>query len=169
MEWTKDQIDRVNEELNRWKGLPHLDRRAIPGKGIDCIHLVFSAIFASGLVEPRKIPAYRPRWGLVSPVNLMAEGLSLILHATRHRATEPRFGDIVIWPSGKQSNHCGIIAHAEAGNLACWHVMKGGKVHAAPIETTVPQAQEIVRINQAGWKLDPPDQLKLKDLRNERK
>ena len=168
MEWTDEQKQRVSEEMQKWKGLPHLDRRAIKGTGIDCVHLLFEGLFASGLVERRKIPAYRPRWGLVSRCNLMAEALSRILHVERHAVTEPpRFGDLIIWKSGKQSNHCGILAHDDHRNLVCWHVLKGGKVHAAPLKTTVPKAQEIVRVAREGWRIDPPDKLKLKDLRNE--
>ena len=112
MEWTRKQIIETQAELEKWHGLPHIDRRALEGKGIDCIHLVFQALYASKLIEPRKLPAYRVRWGLVSPENMM--------------------------------------------------------VHPASINPIVQHAQELVRLERAGWKIDQPDQIKLKDL-NERK
>ena len=168
MEWTKKQIIETQGELKKWHGLPHIDRRALEGKGIDCIHLVFQALYASKLIEPRKLPAYRVRWGLVSPENMMAEGLIKVLFASRHKATSPEYGDIVIWKAGKQSNHCGFVGHDMDGGLACWHVMKGGKVHPAAINPIVHKAQELIRLDRAGWKIDRPDQIKLKDL-NERK
>ena len=163
MEFRKDQIAATQAELEKWRGLPHIDRRAIPGQGIDCIHLVFQGLYASGLIEPRKLPAYRTRWGLVSPENLMAAGFTHALHASRHKATEAQYGDIIIWKSGKQSNHCGIVAYDAAGDLSCWHVLKGGVVHPTPLKPVCQRAQELVRLDAPGWRIDP-DQIKLEDL-----
>lgn len=164
MEWTEQQIADAQAELESWRGLPHMDRRAEPGKGIDCIHLAFQAVYGAGILEPRKLPPYRTRWGLVSPENLMAEGLTRIMHATRHKRARAQYGDFVIWTAGKTSNHCGIVAFDQFGNLACWHVLKGGVVHTTPLKPVIQRAQELVRIDQPGWRLDPPGQLKLKDL-----
>lgn len=139
----------------------------MPGKGIDCIHLVMQAIYGAGVLEPRKLPPYRTRWGLVSPENLMAKALCLMFWASRHKNAVAQYGDIIIWTCGKQSNHCGFVGKDSEGELTCWHVLKGGIVHTTPLKPVVQRAQELLRFAKPGWRLDPPDQLDLKKL-NER-
>lgn len=156
MEWNDQQQEKALRELESWRGLRHIDRRAEPGRGIDCIHLVFQAWYAAGFMEPKRLPNYSIRWGFMSPENLMASALEILVHSARLPNAVPQFGDAVIWKAGAQSNHCGIVAPSEAGGpLKVWHVMKGGQVHATPLDPVVCRCQELVRLTGYGWKTDP--------------
>ena len=151
----------AQNSLHFWEGHRHLDRRAEAGKGIDCIHLVLEALISSGAITRDRLPTYSIKWGLMTPENLMAEGLTRLWHAERIQDTSTvQWGDIVIWKAGTQSNHCGFVAHpsqAGATDLAVWHVMKGGKVHSSPLGPVLRRCQELVRLVKPGWQCNPAE------------
>jgi hypothetical protein len=131
----------------------------IKGKGVDCLNLIAAVLGEAKIVEPvKRLPSYPLAWGLMSPENVLGKGLGQVLTARRLDPSGFKFGDIVVFKAGRQSNHVGIIVD---GRL--WHVMTGGTVQPTLIARHIGGIQEIVRLIDRGWKKDP-NTVKVKDL-----
>lgn len=127
-----------------------MHRRAIPGKGVDCVRFVLSVLAESGIIEsPKKLPSYPVTWGLTSTKNAIGGMLDQCIDCERieePKASELAFGDIVIFNVGRQSNHIGI-----AIDRKLWHVIRGGEVHGCILQRHEKNYQEAVRIKREGW------------------
>ena len=155
MNWTDKDKQRLREAVAAWEGTPHVHRRAIRGKGVDCVNFVAAVLADAGIVDRERLPSYPTAWGFMSPKNVLGVGLAKVLHCKRipwEGAGGLSFGDIVIFKAGRQSNHAGIIVD---GRL--WHVMTGGTVHAALPARFMTGIQEIVRLIDRGWKKKPTE------------
>lgn len=159
MDWTEKEKQALRDSVESWRGTPHLHRRAIKGNGIDCVYFVAAALVEAGVVEPfTRLPSYPTAWGFMTSENALGDGLSQVLTANRLRPTGFAFGDLVVFKAGRNSNHAGIIVD---GRL--WHVMTGGTVQPSLIARHIFGIQEIIRIRERGWRIDP-SKIRINDL-----
>lgn len=169
MIWRQFHRERARATCEKWRGLRHINRQAVEGKGIDCIRLVLECYFDAELLEREPIPNYPDNWGLAAPRNIIADALEDLCSCHRIPIADwdeqpwngPAFGDIVIWRAGVQSNHVGIVIDDQI-----WHVLRGGKVGPTAIGPVRRRAQEAVRLHEKGWRKKPTS-VNMRDYLNE--
>lgn len=158
--WTPERRQRAIAYAHDMRGTPHVDRIAIKGVGIDCVHFVSGVIIASGISESFRLPFYKPQWGIGRRNNVLERVTLDCLHC--HVIDEReylQFGDIAIFKVGRQSNHVGVILD---GDL--WHVRLGRMVEPEPV--TIPLLQTLqaaIRIDATGLK-KRPESLTIQDF-----
>lgn len=135
-----------------FRGTRHMQRRAIPGVGVDCVQFVVAVLQAAGMLPVFRWPQYRQDIGLRLNRNqlgdLMAEAFNAEILAVED--WEPRTGDVGIFRCGRTSNHCGLVV---AGSF--WHVTTTAPVHATPVKAVLGTLQEVVRLTRPGLRSDP--------------
>jgi cell wall-associated NlpC family hydrolase len=151
-DWTPEMEAAALAEAERWRGTPHRHRRAIVGRGIDCLGLVAKLMAAAGAVPDTPIPAVPLTWGIGERINRMAALLDQAIHAERIQAADwtPRTGDIAIWAVGSQSNHVGLVLGPDI-----WHVCRGWVVAPEPTRLLRSRIQEALRQTAPGLKTQP--------------
>jgi cell wall-associated NlpC family hydrolase len=146
--WTPERLAAAWSEYERWRGTPHRHRIAIPGQGIDCIHLTFKILQAAGILPFCKLPSYDEQWGVGNKNNIAQEVMEDIAHC---RPTDQAAnGNILIWKVGRQSNHMGILLQEKAV-----HAQAGSFVDAVPFSEIAPRLQSMLRFTKAGFKHRP--------------
>lgn len=131
-----------------------MQRRAEPGRGIDCVRFALGAVQAAGLLPEFRWPQYPQTIGLGQHTNWMAATLlrHLFSHSIAPADWTPATGDLGIFRVGKQSNHIGVMAGERF-----WHVTTGRPVHHCGPDTVRGHLQEIIRLDAAGLKEQPTD------------
>jgi len=155
--WTPERQALAMQEAESWRGTPHAHRIASRGRGIDCIRFVVRVLVAAGVVEPTSVPTYPTAWGLAAAENRIGAAFLQCCDADRIPVEDwqPRFGDICIWRSGRNSNHCGIFLGRDV-----WHVSTNSPAGPLVLESARRHMQEAIRLRLAGWTF-PPSQLRL--------
>ena len=149
--WTEARKQAARDELAKWRGLHHCDRIAVPGVGIDCIHLVYRALIAAEIVPERPLGSYDVRAGLGVPSNKLKEILGRCLNSeTLPAMTPPEFGDIANFKTGKTSAHVGF--HADG---YMWHSCSGRGVIVGRWELWRHRIESIVRLKGEGFLVGP--------------
>lgn len=150
--WTPERQALAIAEAESWRGTKHAHRIASRGRGIDCIRYVVRILVASGVVEPTAVPTYPLAWGYASAENKIGNAFLACCDAVRIPVDDwqPAFGDVCIWKSGQNSNHCGIFLDG-----SIWHVSTNSPAAPAPLETTRRRLQEAIRLESSGWTREP--------------
>ena len=150
MTWTADEIAAAEREAASWEGTPHMQRRQIKGRGVDCVQLVAAVYQAAGQVPPGRLPQYRQHLGAIgrNPLpDLIAQLINV--ESIRPEDWEPRTGDITIWRPIAGTNHCGIVA---ANRI--WHASVTQGVISRPLDTAARRLQEILRLRSKGYRAE---------------
>jgi hypothetical protein len=148
--WTDERQDRARATCRKWGGTPHVNRLALVGEGIDCIHFVAEVLIDAGIIERKKLPFYDERLGSLRSHNIIEDLLLAHLHAERLPPDSPAFGDLVVTTVGRQTNHLGIYIDG-----AMWHVPGKGRVGPEAWADWRPRVQGLVRITEPGYSSDP--------------
>lgn len=157
--WTTDRLTAALAECKAWEGTPHFDRIAVPGRGIDCLHLVGRVLIAAGVLPEFRMPFYRPWWGAGRENNVMERIFMHCCHAGALAPDQPAMdGDVAVFQVGKQSNHVGIVF---GGKL--WHALAKSVVQADDLAPFIPSLQSLVRLTDVGFR-NRPEELTQDDL-----
>ena len=148
--WTPSARQKAISELASWEGVKHVNRIAVPGVGIDCIHLVFRAYIAAGLLPERRLGRYDTEAGLFCESNTMEQVLLDCLHGLSKEPHDPVFGDVVIFQTGDRSAHCGFYE-----NDHIWHSLARQCVLRSPWGLWRRKAKRLITIYQTGFRKDP--------------
>ena len=149
--WTELNHARALARMEDYRGTRHVHRRAIPGKGVDCIHLVYEAFVAAGFVPDVKLPAYRRTDGFAREANYLERHFMFAFHASSIAGdAQPTNGDIVIFQVKKSVNHCGIFL-----GDAVWHSAYGSGCWPEPLGQIETTPQAFVRLHAPGYRNDP--------------
>ena len=147
--WTEARRTAARLACQAYAGTPHVNRLALPGEGVDCVHFVLAVLMAAGLVPAEtRLPAYDERLGRLRERNVIEDILLAHLHSAP--AAFPAFGDIVVCKCGRQTNHVGIVIDGEF-----WHVPGKGRCGPEALENWRPRIQRFIRILAPGLKADP--------------
>jgi len=150
--WTPEREAAAIAWCQAFAGTPHMQRRANPGRGIDCIRFAVGAIQAAGILPDFHWPQYPQTIGLGQATNWMAD--AILRHTHSHSIAPADWiastGDLGIFRVGRQSNHIGVVV---AGRF--WHVTTGRPVHHCSPDTVRGHLQEIIRLDAAGLTSQP--------------
>jgi hypothetical protein len=156
-QWTPSAIQAAHERLQEFAGTPHMHRRAVPGIGVDCVHLVAEALKASGVIDEFEMPPYRRTDGFLQAHNHIEELLMHCLHAEcirpDHATGEPvpfSSGDIVVFAVDRSINHVGFFL---GGRI--WHASWDHGTIAEDAWHVEPRIQALIKITHAGFKNEP--------------
>lgn len=95
-----------NEIIGKWVGTPYGHGMAVPGEGVDCVHLVAAVLEEIGFTLP-KFPKYSQDWKFLEP-SLFDR--FLMVHHDKFQTLKPhqlKFGDVALFPDSD-----GFIKHA---------------------------------------------------------
>ena len=148
--WIPSARQKAIEELRSWEGTRHVNRIAVRGVGIDCIHLVFRAYIAGESLPNREFGRYDVNAGLFTRSDMMEKVLLGALHASSRTPVDPEFGDVVLFQTGDRSAHCGFY---EDGHV--WHALARQCVMRSPWRTWSRRAEKLVRVYQPGFRTEP--------------
>lgn len=148
MVWTPERRRSARATCKKWAGIQHLNRRAVPGIGIDCVNFVLEVLFDAGVCERRPLPFYDERLGSLRDHNVIEDLFVEHFHAAP--AMLPIFGDIVVCKCGRQTNHVGIMIDG-----MMWHVPGRGRVGPESWDAWSPRVQSLVRLEGTGYRNDP--------------
>jgi hypothetical protein len=140
----------------KWLGTPHVNRIAVEGVGIDCIHLIHEIMKDSGLLPEADLGRYDLMAGTYEPSDYLKEVFMTACCADEYPIDAPKFGDIVIFKTGKVSAHCGFYTPGEV-----WHSLSGRAVIRSSWSHWKHEAQCLVRLMYPGFKHQPKKALKL--------
>jgi cell wall-associated NlpC family hydrolase len=147
-EWTEKRVDQALARLRQFEGLPHRHRRCDPAVGVDCVHLVITALEAAGAV-PRGfvVPGYARSAGYMARRNTAADHFVDNFWTTEVGADEIRDGDVVFFRVNRSSNHLGICMGRQI-----WHSLWSSGVTVDEVEDVRDRVETVLRINRAGTK-----------------
>jgi cell wall-associated NlpC family hydrolase len=150
--WTPEAEAMALAECENFRNTPHMQRRAIPGRGVDCVQFVVAVVQAAGILPPFTWPQYRQDIGFRINRNQLGDLMREAFHAEAFAAEdwEPRTGDVGIFRCGRTSNHCGIFV---AGRF--WHVTVTTPVHDCNVGVVRGSLQEVVRFTATGLRGEP--------------
>jgi len=154
--WTPSARQKAILELRSWEGVRHVNRIAVPGVGIDCIHLVFRAYIAAGILPVRSLGRYDVNAGLFTRSDMMERVLLGSLHSKSLNPEAPEFGDIVVFQTGDRSAHCGFYE-----DVHVWHSLSRQCVIRSPWRTWRRRAEKIVRVYRPGFRVEPETSVRL--------
>ena len=146
MIWTPERIAAAQTEAHRWHGTPHRDRMALPGIGIDCINYVYEILIAAQILERAPLGYYNTRVGLHDGNDRLKRAFKECATVLEQPASDPQFGDIVIFKTGAFSGHCGIVL--TGGDI--WHSLAGRTVTRSNFAEWIPKIDCLLRIEQEG-------------------
>lgn len=132
-----------------------MHRRAIPGTGVDCIHLVVEALIAAGLVDRFVVPPYRRTEGFMAKKNRMEEMFLEIFFAEKlDPGTTPLLdGDVVVFTIDRSINHVGIFLGSEIWHASAIH----DTIHEPPAALEPSRIQSVLRFTESGFRLEPSE------------
>jgi cell wall-associated NlpC family hydrolase len=149
--WTARRRVIANNTAEAFRGTKHVNRLALPGEGVDCIHFVMAVLEAAGVVPRFRLPFYDERLGSFRARNVMEDLFEMHFFVSIHPAeAAPEFGDVVICKCGRQSNHVGILLD---GWL--WHVPSNGYCIPEDWSHWHHRTQSLIRFATTGLKSDP--------------
>lgn len=150
--WTPEAEAAALTTCENFRNTPHMQRRAIPGRGVDCVQFVVAVLQGAGIVPPFTWPQYRQDIGFRIQRNQLGDLMAEVFHADAVpvEGWVPRTGDVGIFRCGRTSNHCGIFV---AGRF--WHVTTTSPVHDCNVRVVVGSLQEVVRFTKAGLRGQP--------------
>lgn len=150
--WTPEAEAAALACCEAFRGTRHMQRRAIPGRGVDCVQFVVATVQAAGILPPFRWPQYRQDIGFHLNRNQLGDLMRAVFVAelVDLETWEPATGDVGIFRCGRTSNHCGIVV---AGRF--WHVTTTAPVHDTAIRAVRGSLQEVVRFTGAGLRADP--------------
>lgn len=154
--WTPERKQLALAELARWHGVKHVNRVAVPGVGIDCIHLVFVVYVAAGLLPRRRLGTYNTEHGLFQHSDRLRDGLLATLHAVKVAPTTPEWGDIAIFKTGRTSAHCGFLTRGQV-----WHALAHRCVTVSEWHNWEHRADCLIRLTQPGFKANPAQTMRI--------
>jgi cell wall-associated NlpC family hydrolase len=159
MIWTDEEITSAEAAARSWEGTPHMQRRQIKGKGVDCVHLVMAILQEAGVIPHCRLPQYPQHLGGGSGRNTLPDIIHQVLHVESIGVAEwdPQTGDLLIFKAIQRTNHCGIVV----GGMG-WHVATGRPVRARPIRAVRPRLQETLRLTKRGLVRPDPENLKIR-------
>lgn len=151
MIWTSERQQLAIESLHTWKGTKYGHRIAVPGVGIDCVHLVGEVLIAAGIVERRTFGGYSVDEGVVTTSTKLREAFMATLHLELVDPDAPEFGDIIDFDNGTGvTAHCAIY---ENGNV--WHSLSGRGVTKSDYAVRRRRVAALMRITQEGYRMNP--------------
>lgn len=128
---TRDQLDRLTEVLESWKGTPYLAGHAIKGQGADCIQFVngvLNELYGRDVVLPR-LPA-TAAYHSESAANPVLKALMKGFPYDRVDEVEP--GDIIVSQSAAVRTLPHHVLIASANPLVYFHCFDGVGVCSTP-------------------------------------
>lgn len=151
-EWTAEAEAEAVAQCANFRGTPHQQRRAVPGRGVDCVQFVVAVLQAAGMLPTFRWPQYRQDIGFALNRNQLGDLMVQAFNAEILPVAgwEPRTGDVGIFRCGRTSNHCGIVV---AGRF--WHVTTSTPVHDTAVKAISGTLQEVVRLTAPGLRSDP--------------
>tara|TARA_R110000796_G_C14571530_1_gene435817 strand:- start:50900 stop:51391 length:492 start_codon:yes stop_codon:yes gene_type:complete len=151
MSWTPAAEAAALARMEVYRGTRHAHRRAIPGKGVDCINLVYEAFIAGGFIERIQLPAYRRSDGFAREHNYLEQHFRFAFHSETIAGDQaPEAGDAVIFQVKKSTNHCGIFLGGEI-----WHSAYGSGCYPEPLGQPEYDPQSFIRLTAPGYRNDP--------------
>lgn len=150
--WTAEAAAGAESCCQLYRGTPHMQRRAVPGRGVDCVQFVVAVLQAAGILPAFRWPQYRQDIGLHLNRNQLGDLMREVFHAETVPIDEwdPRTGDVGIFRCGRTSNHCGIVV---GGRF--WHVTVAAPVHDTAVRAVRGSLQEVVRFTAKGLRGEP--------------
>jgi cell wall-associated NlpC family hydrolase len=149
--WTARRRVIASNTAEAFRGTKHVNRLALPGEGVDCIHFVMAVLEAAEIVPRFQLPFYDERLGSFRARNVMEDLFNMHFHVSIHQPINPpEFGDVVICKCGRQANHVGIVLD---GWL--WHVPANGYCIPEDWGHWQHRVQSLIRFNATGLKADP--------------
>ncbi len=158
--WTAEKKQAALDCLASWHGVPHMDRRAVPGVGVDCLHLLHEVYKAADLLPAKAIGFYDVARGIYERSTILANAFEAALHCDRFdpEETDPEFGDAIVFRTGAgMSAHVAIYVKRPGswGGGEIWHSMARHGVLCAEWNLYRGHADTIIRLTAPGFKADP--------------
>jgi cell wall-associated NlpC family hydrolase len=142
--WTAERVAAARARLEEFDGTPHVHRRAVPGVGVDCVHLVIEALRAAGAVDDDfRVPGYRRNAGVSKTRNEVEDEFLAAFDCEALPPGENLLdGDIIIFAVRRTTNHVGIVM---SGHL--WHCLwSGGTINEELAALDRSRVQSIIRL-----------------------
>lgn len=145
-DWTERRRKAALRRLEEFEATPHLHRRATPGVGVDCVHLVIEALKAGGAVaEDFTVPGYSRNEGIGKRRNFAADLFIEAFNVHEVGTDEITDGDVLFFTVNRTTNHLGICMGGDV-----WHCLwTAGVVRDNPT-TIAPRIQTVLRFSKAG-------------------
>ncbi len=148
--WTPERRELALACLRSWHGVPHRDRIAVPGVGIDCIQLVIQVHIAAGLIPPTVVSGYDVQAGMFKQTDRLKNAIKSCADVVEADPDQPQFGDVVIFKTGTRSGHVGFYTSNEL-----WHALAGRCVTVSRYSLWRREVDSLLRLQAAGYTGDP--------------
>jgi hypothetical protein len=125
---------------------------AVCGVGVDCIYFVASVLHESGVIPAVRLPGYNPAEGLHDRSERLGAALEQCLHGRRVEKSEPEFGDVAVFRTGRMSGHCGFVTD---GKLA--HALAHQSVMLTDYRVWRAAVSHLFRIEAIDLRVNPSD------------
>jgi len=149
--WTEERKALALASAERWHGTPHMDFLAIPGKGVDCIHLLTEILFDANIAERKELGRYNPSDGLWTVSRKLVFAVQTAFHVEQSEPDWNEFGQIWVFRTGGRSGHVGIVLN---GDL--WHALAKRFVTKSDAKQWRREVDVAFRLVNTGWKTQPP-------------
>lgn len=140
----------------KWLGTPHVNRVAVPGVGIDCVHLVHEIMKDCDLLPEADLGRYTLMDGMYNPSDYLKRVFLTACIAEELTIDRPEFGDIVIFKTGKVSAHCGFYTPGFV-----WHSLSNRAVIKSAWSNWKHEAECLIRLTYPGFKIPPKKAIEL--------
>jgi cell wall-associated NlpC family hydrolase len=144
--WTAARIAAASERLQAYEQTPHRHRRAEPGIGVDCVHLVVEALKAASVIPAEfVVPGYQRNTGYMKSRNHAADLFAAAFYTKEVSADEIEDGDVLFFAVNRTTNHVGICMGGDV-----WHCTWTAGVLRDPPSQIAPMIETVLRFTRTG-------------------
>lgn len=153
--WTPQRRTLAAAEEAAWRGVPHVDRIAVEGVGIDCVQFVVKVLSKAGVVPWVDITGYSVKAGMFQPDDQLVRTIETCLHCERIDPMTAEFGAVAVFKTGHASAHCGVL-----DDWSIWHTLAGKCVTRSDWSLWRHKCEALFRVTAVGFKADPNQELR---------
>lgn len=154
--WTAERIALAQVSCNKWHGVKHCNRMAIPGVGIDCVQLIREILADAGVIEACSFGDYDVIDGMHNVSQRLSNAVQFALDVESVGLDTVQFGDIAIFRTGKRSGHIGFCT---GKNI--YHALANLCVTRSQFSLWRHEIEFLYRIKSVGLKNNPQQAAKL--------